>query len=129
VEAEDGRRDGEKGDTRVSMNVGYVFGGLLAVLGVLVAATAVITTRLCLRLKKYHNALWQSLGRPMPGDRYRNGTRFLRFLRLRQYETLHDESTKHIAAWARAANKVLLTYIFVGSAVVFAVILVDKYRH
>jgi hypothetical protein len=112
------------------MSVGYLFGGLLAALGVLGATTAVFTTRLCLRLKKYHNALWQSLGRPMPGlDRYRNQTRFLRFLRLRQYETLHDESTKHLAACARAANKALLIYIFVGSAVVFAVILVDKYRH
>src|SRR6266851_7774410 len=71
------------------MNVGYVFFGLLIILGIVFAPMAVYTTLLCVR-KKYHHELWLSLGSPMPGlaNRYKDQTRILRFLRLRQYASL-----------------------------------------
>jgi len=111
------------------MNVGYVFVGLLIILGIVLAPMAVYTTRLCVRLKKYHHELWESLGSPMPGlaNRYKDQTRILRFLRLRQYESLKDEETKHLAACTRLAARVFLTYIFVGSAMVFGIVLIGKY--
>jgi len=85
--------------------------------------------RMCLRLKKHHHELWVSLGSPMPGlaNRYKDQTRLLRFLRLRQYESLNDEKTKRLAAGTRLASRVFLAYVFVGSAVVFGIVLIGKY--
>jgi hypothetical protein len=65
----------------------------------------------------------------MPGlaNRYKDQTRILRFLRLRQYASLKDEETKRLAAGTRLADRVFLAYIFVGSAVVFGIVLIGKY--
>jgi len=111
------------------MNVGYVFFGLLIILGIVFAPMAVYTTLLCVRLKKYHHELWLSLGSPMPGlaNRYKDQTRILRFLRLRQYASLKDEETERLAAGTRLAGRVFLAYIFAGSAVVFGIVLIGKY--
>jgi hypothetical protein len=111
------------------VDIGHVFVGLLTILGIVFAPMAVYTTLLCVLLKKYHHELWLSLGSPMPGfaNRYKDQTSILRFLRLRQYESLTDELTKRLAAAARLAGRVFLAYIFVGSAVVFGIVLIGKY--
>jgi hypothetical protein len=108
------------------LSLGYLFAAMLVVLGVLLIILAVYSTRLCRRLMKHHNALWVSLGSPLPGDRGFH-TAYLRFLRLRQYESLKDEKTKRLAAGARLTSRVFLAYVFVGSAVVFGIVLAGKY--
>jgi hypothetical protein len=109
------------------VSLGYLFAGMLLVLAVVLAILAVFSTRLCWRLMKHHHALWVSLGSPMIGDR-RFHTEMLRFLRLRRYESLTDETTKRLAAATRLASRVFLAYIFAGSAVVFGIALIGKYR-
>jgi hypothetical protein len=100
----------------IILNLGYLFAGMMVIVGVLLLAVAVFTTCLCIRLKNHHHSLWLSLDRPMPGDR-RYQTKYLRFLRLRQYESLGDSGTRRLAAWARMVNTVFLIYVFAGSAV------------
>jgi hypothetical protein len=111
------------------MNVGYVFVGLLIILGIVFALMAVYTTLLCMRLKKHHHELWLSLGSPMPGlaNRSKDQTKILRFLRLRQYASLKDEETRRLAAGTRLASRMFLAYVFVGSALVLGIVLISKY--
>jgi len=91
-------------------------------------AAIVCATRLCVRLEKYHHELWVSLGRPKFGGNHNfNHTAYLRYLRLRQYESLSDETTRRFAGYTRAANKVFLIYTFIGTGAVFVIILVHKY--
>jgi hypothetical protein len=105
------------------VNVDYVLVGLLAGIVLLVVALLVMSTWLCLRLKRLHNALWISLDKPMPSfDRSRNTVKFYRFLRLGQYKRLDDAVTRRLAAWTWIMSVVLLVYIFAGVAVEFAAI-------
>jgi hypothetical protein len=52
---------------------------------------------------------------------------FFRFLRLRQYDQLGDAVSKPIAASTRAANTVLLVYVFDGSEMGCGIALVGKH--
>ena len=103
-----------------------IFLGLLVGEALVGAAVVFCTVRLCLRLEKHDYELWTSLGRPLISGSY-NHTKYLRILRLRQYESLSDEITRRLARYTRTANKVLLTYTFVGSGAVFVIILAHKY--
>jgi hypothetical protein len=105
------------------VNVGYVLGGLLSGLALLVVGLLVMSTWLCLRLKRLHNALWISLDKPMPSfDRSRNTIKFYRFLRRGQYKSLDNAVTRRLAAWTWIMSVVLLAYIVAGVAVEFAAI-------
>jgi hypothetical protein len=82
-----------------------------------------MSTWLCLRLKRLHNALWISLDKPMPSfGRSRNTLKFHRFLRLGRYKSLDHAVTRRLAAWAWIMSVVLLAYIFAGVAVEIAAI-------
>ena len=108
--------------------IGHIFLGLLLGEGLVGAAMIFCTARFCLRLEKHHHELWGSLGRPrFGGNRNLNHTKYLRFLRLRQYASLRDDTTRRLAQYTRAANKVFLTYTFVASGAVFAVIFLHNY--
>jgi hypothetical protein len=92
----------------------------------LVVVMVACSSWLCWRLMKHHNALWVSLGSPLPGDRGFH-TAYPRFLRLRQYESLTDGTTRRLAAGTRLASRMFLAHVFVGSAVVFGIVLAGKY--
>ena len=111
------------------MNFGSVFVGLLAILIVLVAFYAIMSTWLCLRLKKHHQALWISLGRPMPGmdNGFTGHALYLRFLRFRQYESVADQTTKFIAVRTRIASRALLYYLFAAPIVILGFIVMGRY--
>jgi hypothetical protein len=110
------------------MNFGSVLVGLLALLIVLFSFYAIMSTWLCLRLKRHHQALWISLGRPMPGmdNRFTGHALYLHFLRLRQYESLTDETTKFIAVRTRLAGRALFYYVFAAPIVVVGCIVLDR---
>ena len=104
----------------------HIFLGLLVSEGLIATAMAVCAMRLCLRLERHHHELFVSLGRPMLGGR-RTATEYLRFLRLRQYNSLSDGTTRRLARYARTANKAFLAFTFAASGTVFAIIVVHKY--
>jgi hypothetical protein len=108
------------------LSLGYLFAGMVVVLGVLAVVMVVCSSWLCWRSMRHHNALWVSLGSPMIGDR-RFHTEMLRFLRLRRYESLADEKTKRLAVATRLASRAFLVYVFAGSAVVFGIVIAGKY--
>jgi hypothetical protein len=110
------------------MNFGSVLVGLLVLLIVLSAFYAIMSTWLCLRLKRHHEALWISLGRPMPAlaNRFTGHASYLRFLRLRQYQSLADPTTQFIAVRTRIASRALVYYVVAAPIVVLAFIVMDR---
>jgi hypothetical protein len=104
------------------MNVSYVLAELIVGLIFLIVTLLVIGTWLCLRLKRLHNALWISLGSPMPGRRQWNMGNFQRFLRTGKYKSLDDVVTRRLAAGYWIVLRLFLAYIFVGVAIEFVAI-------
>jgi hypothetical protein len=106
------------------MSVGFA---IVTILLALVAFHGIMSAWLCLRLKQHHHALWLSLGSPTPGrgNRSEDQSRYFRFVRLGEYESLPDELTKYIAARTRLAGKVLRFYMYAGSATMLAIVLLN----
>ena len=109
------------------MNIGSVLVGLLVLLIVLSAFYAIMSTWLCLRLKRHHQALWVSLGRPMPAfdNRFTGHASYLQFLHLRQYRSLSDPITQFIAVRTRMAGRALVYYVVAAPILVLAVVVVN----